>query len=927
VIQRHSSRRNRLDADVLKARLKGASSYDRIAGYFRSSLFEVAGEELDSVAGAIRIVCNSDLDERDVITAQAAQSALRSSWCRGEPEKLPPAAQGRIEALYRFLSSGRLQVKVLPDEAFGLIHGKAGLIRYPDGSATTFLGSVNESATAWKLNYELLWEDDSPEAAAWVEEEFEGLWFDKRAVDLASCPFVEADLHRLTQRRVIPVDDWRGDPEPSSVAVESPVYRREQGLWPHQKYFIRLAMERHRRSSARLVLADQVGLGKTVQLAMAALLMAIEGAGPILILAPKALLLQWQTEMLDLLRMPSARWTGSAWIDERGVEHPSQGIDGLSNCPRRVGLVSQGLVTRGRKDVWDRLLGLEYLCVVVDEAHRARRHNIPKSDAGPDELNEKAKPNKLMEFLQRLSPRTKSMLLATATPVQLHPVEAWDLLSILALGEPSILGEQRWRTSPWWRASECLDLATGERELPEHPGDAWNYIRDPLIPAEEDDAKVIGDIRDRFGMKAGDWSLMPEDYEKLPLALRRAKIEGPWLEAYPRAHNPLLRCIVRRTRQYLEETINPATHEPFLPAVRVVLYGEGQEGALSLGPYLSDAYSEAENFCRLLARRVSSAGFFKTLLLRRLGSSIEAGKNTIARLLARAEPEDTEEAEDEEELLEGQDEASAFADFTGEEVESLHRCLAMLETGGEEDPKLAQALRYLLEGSSERGSDTGPWLERGCMLFSQYYDTARWVGEKLAAHPKLGSGAIGLYAGSGRSLLWEGKGAEPRRADRDEIKEKVASGEIRILLGTDAASEGLNLQRLGSMIHLDLPWNPTRLEQRKGRIQRIGQRYPEVWIANLRYRDSVEDRVHELLSQRLAAIHGLFGQIPDTLEDIWIDIAIGDKAEAAKRIDQATALKANPFDAKYSVVVDEDWDSNPRVIDPIAVAELLKKGW
>ncbi len=270
MITRHSSRSKALGTDVLRARLTGASSYDRIAGYFRSSLFEIAGEELDAVSGPIRIVCNSDLDARDVMTAQAAQQAMRSSWCRGEPEKLPAAAQPRIEALYRFLSSGRLQVKVLPDEVFGLIHGKAGLIRYPDGRATAFLGSVNESATAWKLNYELLWEDDSPDAVSWVAREFDALWHDKRAVDLACCPFVCADLGRLARRKVIAIKAWKEEPEPSVVAVESPVYRREQGLWPHQKYFIRLAIERHRRASARLVLADQVGLGKTVQLAMAA---------------------------------------------------------------------------------------------------------------------------------------------------------------------------------------------------------------------------------------------------------------------------------------------------------------------------------------------------------------------------------------------------------------------------------------------------------------------------------------------------------------------------------------------------------------------------------------------------------------------------------------------------------------------------------
>ena len=85
------------------------------------------------------------------------------------------------------------------------------------------------------------------------------------------------------------------------------------------------------------------------------------------------------------------------------------------------------------------------------------------------------------------------------------------------------------------------------------------------------------------------------------------------------------------------------------------------------------------------------------------------------------------------------------------------------------------------------------------------------------------------------------------------------------------------LQRLGSLINLDLPWNPTRLEQRKGRIQRIGQLRSEVLIYNMRYRGSVEDRVHQLLSERLVNIRNMFGQIPDTLEDVWVAAALRDE--------------------------------------------------
>jgi superfamily II DNA/RNA helicase len=131
-------------------------------------------------------------------------------------------------------------------------------------------------------------------------------------------------------------------------------------------------------------------------------------------------------------------------------------------------------------------------------------------------------------------------------------------------------------------------------------------------------------------------------------------------------------------------------------------------------------------------------------------------------------------------------------------------------------------------------------VNRGCILFSQYYDTVRWVGEQLAKHPDIPSDlTIGLYPGSNRSGFW--LSGRFQRCDRTLLKDRVRKGEIKLLLGTDAASEGLNLQRLGTLINIDLPWNPTRLEQRKGRIQRIGQARNLVWMANLRYRDSVED--------------------------------------------------------------------------------------
>src|SRR3990172_1569971 len=98
-IQRFSSRQQRLDHSFLAPRLQGAQRYDRIAGYFRSSIIEVAGEQLESVAGPVRIVCNSDLRPEDVVTARAAELALRNEWCEGEPEQIGSAAPDRFKRL------------------------------------------------------------------------------------------------------------------------------------------------------------------------------------------------------------------------------------------------------------------------------------------------------------------------------------------------------------------------------------------------------------------------------------------------------------------------------------------------------------------------------------------------------------------------------------------------------------------------------------------------------------------------------------------------------------------------------------------------------------------------------------------------------------------------------------------------------------
>ena len=167
LINRFSSRRQRLDHAFLGAKLKEAKSYKRIAGYFRSSIFELVGEKIAAIP-CVRIVCNSELDAADVmISKHVRETALKERWNEAPPEVEALLHKDRYRQLHALLTSGRVEIRVVPkDRVF--LHGKAGVIESADGAKTCFLGSINETKRAFAQNYEILWEDQSPEGVAWV---------------------------------------------------------------------------------------------------------------------------------------------------------------------------------------------------------------------------------------------------------------------------------------------------------------------------------------------------------------------------------------------------------------------------------------------------------------------------------------------------------------------------------------------------------------------------------------------------------------------------------------------------------------------------------------------------------------------------------------------------------------------------------------
>lgn len=496
---------------------------------------------------------------------------------------------------------------------------------------------------------------------------------------------------------------------------------------------------------------------------------------------------------------------------------------------------------------------------------------------------------------------------------------------VSALGLPNyavkVLGDEHsvWRSKPHLGIKYIL----GEEQQPEAEAEMWSIIRNPFPPSSE--GRSFDTLRMQLEIIDDEAVLPQTTYDKLD---KRQKNRVRTLyndDGFIMHHNPYIRAIVRRTRTFLENTTNPDTNEPYLTKIDVKLFGESDKDALELVGYHEDAYNYAQDFCDMLSKRVKDGGFMSTLLLRRIGSTMAAGESTAKKILSW-----TDEGRDRlrslyDELLDEDDEESDEAEYSEikdlrpEEIKCLELLISVLKSNTDTDPKYNHVKAILQSGIEGEGT----WKDKGCILFTQYYDSAEYVAQRLSKDfPDL---LVGLYAGGDKSGLYVG--GNFKKESKDALKKLVKFRELKILIGTDAASEGLNLQTLGSLINIALPWNPTRLEQRKGRIQRIGQLADSIYIYNMRYKDSVEDKVHKKLSGRLKDIHSLFGQIPDVLEDVWIAVAQGDEARAELKINELPTR--NPFIEKYETRIPNcgDWEKCAVVLDKEDELKELLRGW
>ena len=291
--------------------------------------------------------------------------------------------------------------------------------------------------------------------------------------------------------------------------------------------------------------------------------------------------------------------------------------------------------------------------------------------------------------------------------------------------------------------------------------------------------------------------------------------------------------------------------------------------------------------------RKGSVGFALTALQRRLASSPEAIFQSLKRrkqrlenrlreerLLSRGQPftaqhleaapdDDDDLSAEEQEELEEKLVATATAAETTAELEAEILILAdlvvqargVVDSGG--DRKWEELSGILQNNPHMRDADGR---QRKMVIFTEHKDTLNYLERKIGEGP-LGNNPAAI------TTIHGGVHRDERRKRQEMFR---SDPEVRILLATDAAGEGVNLQNANLMVNYDLPWNPNRLEQRFGRIHRIGQNQVcHLW--NLVANETREGAVYYRLLTKLETINKAFhGRVFDILGEVFEERSLKD---------------------------------------------------
>ncbi len=217
-------------------------------------------------------------------------------------------------------------------------------------------------------------------------------------------------------------------------------------------------------------------------------------------------------------------------------------------------------------------------------------------------------------------------------------------------------------------------------------------------------------------------------------------------------------------------------------------------------------------------------------------------------------------------------------------------------------------------------ADSPRWNERRLLIFTEYEDTRRWLQrhlEEAIAHSDSAHRRIAVFTGG------------TPRYKREEIKaafnREPKNHPLRILIATDAAREGLNLQRhCHDLFHFDLPWNPSRLDQRNGRIDRKLQPADEVFCRYFIFAQRKEDRVLRVLMNKVEQIRKELGSVARVLEE-RLTTEVGRQGIRHDRLDKQVAdIERLSSDEKQQTVDEELEQSRSRQTDLQETVDRLR---
>jgi len=903
----YGSDEDNLITDFYIPALECALQYDRKAGFFNSSILSRVARGIGALLenqGRMRLIMGCQFSPEDLQAVQQGYALRDALTSRLDTDLTPPSNFAQLkhfEILSWLIANQYLDIRIaIPLKPSGLpessdrvldpqhlFHEKVGIITDANGDRLAFNGSNNESIGGWQANREsfhVFFSWDGGRDLERVQHEcdrFERLWKDElpnvRVFEIPTAVKQKLLRYAPTQKpdwnQQAEFDDRPIAPKPEilNLPTEEPTpppqveiqisqeelqLERAQFLqianihdhagcldfsvksipvkpWAHQmKILRRMAAEFPRNA----LIADEVGLGKTIETGLVLrYLLLSKKVKRVLILAPASVQPQWQEEMREKFNLHFWSYGKNELIDPY---KQSVTVTGNPWNQQNLVLASSHLVRR--KERMQELLESEpWDLVVLDEAHHARRKS-PQ--------NRKDTPNRLLELMDRLRSITQALLLLSATPMQIDAIEMFDLLKLIGL-------EGRWRSPDAF----CDYFATLAEPADQHNLNFWqtmsvDYFATGGQPCpkiqkalENSDRLLACQIEDVW--QSGQRITSPQKYLANDHFIKASK-------QFLGANTPIKDLMFRHTRDTLREYYKRGFLDRDVP-VREVF-----DNAIVLEPNREVLlYQEVSNYVRHFYRLAQkenrkALGFLMTLYRKRLTSSFYAIEKSLQRrldclltqqgnLLADDDYSDLDDADDA--IIEGLE--SFMEPVDPKEIEYLQELLAQFANTGE-DTKRSEFIKKLRQESLERDS---------VIVFTQYTDTMDYLRDTLR---QLYGSQVACYSGRGGELYQENAW---QIVPKEEIKRRFRDGEIKLLLCTESASEGLNLQTCGVLFNYDMPWNPMRVEQRIGRIDRIGQKFSQVRIHNFYYDGTVEAKVYLKLRDRIKAFTTVVGNLQPIL--------------------------------------------------------------